>query len=122
MTTVLVCGDREWVAATVIMEALVDYGEGDVLIHGNCRGADVLAAEIGRGFGMTVRPYPARWAEEGRAAGPLRNQRMLDENPNIDLVLAFHNHIGRSRGTADMVRRAQKAGITVQIITSETAS
>lgn len=117
--TILVCGDREWVAATVILEALIEYGEGDVLIHGDCRGADRLAGEAGRGLGMAIKTYPALWHLEGRAAGPLRNQRMLDENPSIDLVLAFHDHIGHSRGTADMVRRARRRSIPVRILTSD---
>lgn len=119
MTKVLACGDRNWVAASVTLEALLDYGEGDVLVHGDCRGADRLAAEAARGLGMTIKPYPADWDAHGRKAGPIRNRQMLKDNPDIDLVLAFHDDLNRSRGTADMVRAARKAGIPVRIINSE---
>jgi hypothetical protein len=58
-----------------------------------------------------VRPNPvavmADWSI-GRKAGPIRNQRMLDEHAP-DLVVAFPG----GRGTADMVRRARKSGVEV---------
>lgn len=44
----------------------------------------------------------------GRAAGPIRHQRMLDEGMP-DLVLALPG----GRGTADMVRHATLAGVEV---------
>jgi hypothetical protein len=47
--------------------------------------------------------------EEGKAAGSIRNQRMLDAEKHIDVVVAFPG----GRGTADMVRRARAAGIHV---------
>jgi len=48
------------------------------------------------------------WDKIGKKAGPLRNQRMLDEG-KPDLVVAFSG----SGGTKDMVRRAVKAGVSV---------
>jgi hypothetical protein len=52
--------------------------------------------------------YMADWDGLGRKAGPIRNQRMLDEG-KPDLVIAFPG----GRGTADMVRRAREAGVEV---------
>jgi hypothetical protein len=49
----------------------------------------------------------AEWKKYGPAAGPIRNQRMLDWGP--DLVVAFSG----GKGTADMVRRARAAGVEV---------
>lgn len=40
---------------------------------------------------------------------------MLDTG--IDLVLAFHNQIEVSKGTGDMVRRARRKGVPVEVIT-----
>lgn len=60
------------------------------------------------------RRYPAQWSLHGRSAGPRRNQRMLDEG-RPDLVLAFPG----ARGTADLVRRAQAAGVLVAHLDSE---
>jgi len=53
--------------------------------------------------------YPADWDTHGKAAGPIRNQSMLDQNPGIELVIAFPG----GKGTADMVARARKKGIPV---------
>jgi hypothetical protein len=47
------------------------------------------------------------------AAGPLRNQRMLD-NEQVKLVLAYIDQpLEKSKGTVDMVERAKKAKIPV---------
>jgi hypothetical protein len=53
--------------------------------------------------------YKAEWDKHGRAAGPIRNQQMLDDG-KPDLVLAFAG----GRGTDDMCRRAREAGIEVR--------
>jgi len=50
------------------------------------------------------RPYPADWETYGRAAGPIRNQKMLDSE-QINLCVAFPG----GAGTADMVARCKKA-------------
>lgn len=52
--------------------------------------------------------FPANWKSHGKGAGPIRNQKMIDEG-KPDLVLAFPG----GRGTADMVRRAKAAGVRV---------
>lgn len=57
---------------------------------------------------VDIRTVWAAWKTQGRGAGPIRNQKMIDhEHP--DLVVAFQGGVG----TADMVRRASKAGIKV---------
>jgi hypothetical protein len=54
-------------------------------------------------------------------AGPARNQRMLDEHPNIDMVLAFMDKpLAMSKGTKDMVGRAEHAGIPVRVFPAST--
>ena len=50
--------------------------------------------------------YVADWATHGKKAGPLRNQRMIDEG-HPDLVIAFPG----GKGTDDMTRRALAAGV-----------
>jgi len=77
-----------------------------VLMHGNARGADGLADEWAAGKVQTATFTPA-WESHGRAAGPLRNQEMLDAGP--DLVVAFPG----GRGTADMVRRAKTVNVRI---------
>ena len=112
---VLICGSRDWNNAKLILERLSSIPRGSTLIHGGCRGADVFGAEIGKELGFDVMCFPAEWSKNGRAAGPLRNQRMIDEG-KPDLILAFHNDIDSSRGTKDMLGRAKKCGIPHEII------
>lgn len=53
-------------------------------------------------------------------AGPIRNKQMLlEERP--DKVVAFHNDLSKSRGTADMLRQAEKRGIAFEVRGSEKA-
>lgn len=61
---------------------------------------------------MNYQGYPAKWAKFHKAAGPIRNQEMVDTQP--DLVVAFL--LPGSKGTADAIKRAQKAGIEVRIV------
>lgn len=106
------CGSRDWNDRGAIATALYGYGPGDTLIHGSAPGADTIAAEIGTGLGMTIEPYPAEWNKHGKAAGPIRNQRMLDEG-KPHCVIGFP--VSDSRGTWDMIKRAVDAGVTVII-------
>lgn len=95
-----------------IAKAAVDLGPGVVVVHGNALGADRLADRAARALGLKTEPHPARWRTEGRAAGPFRNQRMVDLG--ADVMLAFP--LGESRGTRDAMARAEAAGIPVRVI------
>jgi len=114
MFTILVTGDRDWTNEGMIREALQlhDIVHGQVrVIHGDCRGADEIAGRIAKELGYDVVPYPADWKQYGKAAGPIRNQRMVDTSPNV--VFAFHPNLDRSKGTKDCIYRARKAGLPV---------
>lgn len=78
----------------------------------------ISPADYGAIYGNLTQPvvhysHPADWQKYNKAAGPVRNGEMLKLHPDINLVLAFHDDIDSSRGTADMVARAQKADIEV---------
>lgn len=85
-----------------------------VVIHGGAKGADRMAKDWALEKGCDLVPFPAEWEKYGRKAGPIRNQRMLDEG-KPDIVLAFPDK--DSVGTWDMVKRAQKAGLEVLVHT-----
>jgi hypothetical protein len=114
---VLVCGGRDFNDASLVYSTLSELqrerGPISVLIHGAATGADTLAAAWGNDYlgRSCVHHYPAEWLKHGKAAGPIRNQQMLDEG-KPDIVIAFPG----GRGTADMVRRAMAAGIEVLIV------
>jgi hypothetical protein len=109
--TVLVCGGRDYPFAQKVFEAL-DGVHGarhiSLLIEGGAFGAD----RHGRGWaateGIAFKTFHADWNAHGRAAGPIRNRRMLAEG-KPDLVVAFPG----GRGTADMVSAARAAGVEV---------
>jgi hypothetical protein len=107
---VLVCGGRDFVMsdhfANVFHDILGRVGATSV-IHGGARGADAEAGKLAWGRGLPVEVFHPDWSK-GRKAGPMRNQRMIDEG-KPDLVIAFPG----GRGTADMIHRANVAGIEV---------
>lgn len=111
---VLVCGGREYSDWKTLSEALFKflnaYSRDDlIIIQGAAKGADGMARHWCERYGVACMSFPANWNAHGKAAGPLRNAWMLREGrPN--LVLAFPG----GRGTADMVRRAEAAGIPVR--------
>lgn len=112
---VLFCGDRNWRLRKPIAQELLKLNEKTtIIVHGAARGADSMAAMIAQDMGFKTEAHPAQWELYGRAAGPIRNQEMLDSG--IDLVLAFHENLARSKGTKDMVKRAKKAGVEVMVI------
>lgn len=113
---ILCCGDKNWDDITKIEDILRDYPNTTIIIHGNAKGADTLVATIAFLRKISVESFPANWSQYGRAAGPIRNQLMLDEG-KPDLVIAFHTNLDTSKGTKDMIKRATKAGIPVRIIT-----
>lgn len=111
---VLVTGSRNLPDKRIVAEALVDLADswGEiVVVHGDCpTGADRIASEVARSdYRMTEEAHPADWKKHGRAAGPIRNQKMVDLG--ADRCLAFL--YGDSRGTRDCARRAEEAGIYV---------
>jgi len=111
---VVITGDRNWTDRGKIRDRLSLLPPGSTVIVGGCRGADQLAEEEAYKLGNTIILIRADWATYGRAAGPIRNGWMLDEEP--DLVLAFHPNLAESKGTADCVRQARKRGIPVEHI------
>ncbi len=111
---VLVCGSREWTNYSVIERRMKALPPGSVIIEGEARGADKSARRIAEHLGFKVMPFRANWYKHGNRAGPIRNQRMIDVG-EPDLVLAFP--MPDSVGTHDMIARARKAGIPVEVVT-----
>lgn len=117
---VLVCGGRYyspaktrgWLARharEAIAEATGQQSTRiEALIHGGASGADMGAAQWGDDERLRVLCYPADWERDGKAAGPIRNRRMLTEG-RPDVVIAFPG----GRGTENMVSLAKSAGVRV---------
>ncbi len=111
MTRVLVCGGRNYDNKAALFRALDElHGERHIslIIEGGATGADCLARQWAFLREIDNDTYYAEWKKHGRAAGPIRNARMIDEGrPEVCLCA-----LGGT-GTADMVRRAYQAGVEV---------
>jgi len=117
---VLICGGRDYdnyfefcVGMKQAYDLHIAPREIEVIIHGGARGADNLAQLWADEEGYCCLVFPADWKRLGNAAGPIRNQEMIDEG-KPDLAIAFPG----GRGTADMVKRARNAGIEVVTVCS----
>lgn len=107
MKKVIVTGGRDFDDAGLVFDVL-ERIKADVIIHGDCRGLDTLAGKYGVMKGLRVIPYPAKWKELGKRAGPIRNIQMLEENPDA-ILIAFPG----GTGTANCIAEARKRGILV---------
>lgn len=116
---ILVCGDRDWKDRRLIELTLFELklpAFQITIVEGGARGADTIARQIAIKHGIFVIEVKADWATYGKAAGSIRNQKMLDDH-HPDYVLAFHDDIANSKGTKDMIERAIVAGIPYRLIT-----
>ncbi|TXS35090.1 SLOG family protein [Streptomyces sp. t39] len=115
---VMVTGSRKWADEAAVYDALwtvhQEHGPFE-LVHGDCStGADALAhlwwSIVGQKLGCTEQRWPAAWEAHGKAAGPMRNRRMVEAG--ADLVLAFP--LPEGSGTQMTMELARAAGIKVR--------
>jgi hypothetical protein len=113
---ILVTGSRDWddwrTITTALIQARRDYSLGEIIptvVHGKARGADFLAAQAARKLGWHVEDHPADWSAHRKAAGPLRNAKMVSDG--ADVCLAFIRN--GSRGATHCADLAEKAAIPV---------
>lgn len=113
---VLITGSRNYNKPLRLYFVLdeVDTFNGPIktIVHGGASGADSYAGIWARERGITEEVHMADWDRHGRAAGPIRNQEMVDLG--ADLCIAFPQ--GESRGTRHCIAAAHKAGIQVAVI------
>lgn len=89
----------------------------ELVVTGAARGADTLAGYWARHNKIARAEFPANWRGEGKAAGVIRNARMLDI-VDPDMVVGFYatDHLTDSRGTYDMMRRSFAAGVEFTVV------
>lgn len=107
----LVCGGRHFEDRAMLWRVLDSLHEQhifSVVIHGMARGADRLADHWAVFNKIPAYRFHAAWTQQGLAAGPIRNAKMLEKG-QPDLVVAFPGN----SGTKDMVRKALAAKVAV---------
>jgi len=114
---ILVCGSRDYNNyehmyddLLKVFTSLLSVGVKPILINGAARGADNLAASIAIKYDIEIRQFPPDWTKFGKAAGPIRNQAMVDE---ADIVLAYLRSDRENKGTKITMGMAAKKGIPV---------
>lgn len=126
---ILVTGSRDWTDVSQIETDLemawgkrVDDGSDvePTVIEGGARGADSIAgawARRRRAKGVANVQFKADWTKHGKAAGPIRNQEMLDwllAAEGYDQKVVYAYPLPDSIGTKDMIDRALRAGVAVR--------
>ena len=102
--------------AATWLSALLEHHGITTVRHGDCVGIDQDAGRIAARAGLSVDPMPADWRPMrrngllDRSAGPKRNQAMVDKDPAPVLGVEFPG----GTGTADMRRRLERAGVTIE--------
>jgi predicted Rossmann-fold nucleotide-binding protein len=111
---VLVCGSRDakrYGDVAAKLDEIHAKTPITLVIHGAQRGVDLFAEQWAKSREVPYLGVPARWTDEGRAAGPRRNRRMIEPWVILaDQVVAFPGGIG----TADMKQAAREAGFHVE--------
>jgi len=105
----LVSGSRIFTDRNKLWEKLSEL-KPTIIIHGGARGVDTMADTYAKEHGIPCIKMEANWDYYQKAAGPIRNQWMLDLT-NPDLVVAFPK--GEARGTRHMMKIARAKGVEV---------
>ena len=111
---VIVAGGRDFEDYVLLSTELNIFleNESDIeIVSGGASGADYLGNKYAVFNRYNIKYFPADWANKGRTAGHIRNQQMADY---ADALIAFWD--GKSKGTKDMIDKANKKGLKVVIV------
>lgn len=120
MKRILITGSRDWTNTNTIHRAVSEWvrdnvpqNEVTILVHGDAsRGADRMARDLARAmWWLQEEAHPADWDGQGRAAGFIRNQLMV--NLGADILLAFIRN--NSKGATHTLNLAINSGIPVLV-------
>ena len=109
---IIFSGSRRWDNRKVVKRVIKSLPKNSVVVHGGAPGLDSIAHSLALKYGLALEVHHAEGGRGGRAAGPKRNQQMIDAG--ADTVYAFP--VSESKGTWDLVNKARSAGIPVNII------
>lgn len=118
MIKLLVCGSRtinnsEWVFSEIekyISESNLQYSDIHI-IEGEASGVDKISKQFAQSKNIPVIEMPADWKVYGRAAGPIRNERMVRL---CDQCLILWD--GKSRGTKNDINLCDKYNKSNKIV------
>ena len=94
-----------------LLKKVVSRFNPSIIISGGAKGADALAERYARESGLLLVVFKPEWKRFGRAAGPVRNKKIVKEAHG---VVAFWD--GKSRGTRSTIRLAEKIGKLIHVV------
>lgn len=121
---ILVCGSRNFYDYNLLkseldkyIDKILNYQNNNLIfdknnitiLHGGCSGADSLANKYAKINNYKIIKIKAEWDKYGKAAGPIRNKKMLELNPNI--VIAFSSESQLTTGTKNTIDQAKLLNI-----------
>lgn len=89
----------------VLAEAF-NYPSKIEVVCGGAKGPDKMGERWAKENGHSVKHFLPDWSKHGKGAGMVRNGDMAKY---ADALIAFWD--GRSRGTKDMIKKADQAGL-----------
>jgi len=104
---VIVTGGRGYADRELVYDVLNTLNPL-VVVHGDARGADRLAKDWAEDNFVKQVPYPYI-ACAGKAGGPRRNEKMVNENLDADMLISFPG----GRGTAHCTEYARSKGLKI---------
>jgi len=96
----IVAGSRTFNDEKFLFEVL-DSIQGPIveIVSGNAEGADKLGEKYAKARGIDLVIFPANWKKHGKAAGPIRNEKMAKY---ANAAVVFWD--GKSTGSQNMIR------------------
>lgn len=82
------------------------------VVNGGCWGVDMAGVTWAERYSILIKTFPPDWTRYGKSAGPIRNEQMAEY---ADALLAIWD--GESKGTFDMIKKADKHGLEMLVIT-----
>ena len=102
-----IIGSRDFNDYEKVAYYVIKYFESgwaiDEIVSGGASGADALAKRIADEYRKVYTEFPADWKTHGKAAGPIRNEQIIQY---ADKVLAFWD--GKSKGTMSSINLARR--------------
>jgi len=83
------------------------------VVSGTAKGVDTLGEQYAKEYNIPIKRFPADWNKYGNAAGPIRNEQMIDYVGEEGQVIIIWD--GISRGTLSTIRLAKAKNIPLYI-------
>lgn len=96
---IAVVGSRDYDRLETVHDQVASLPDGVIVVTGGARGVDAVAEDAAREAGLDVRVMNANWSKYRKAAGPIRNKKLVTK---ADKALVFWD--GESPGARNALK------------------